>query len=195
MRIAHLFEAPANILNNPQFTSWFGNSKMRNADGTPMVFYHGTSEQPDGGAISTFKRSDDGLLGPGVYFTPARDYAGSYATKEQGYVMPCYLRINNPLVIEFHEDGQEVVFRIGKALEDCFLNSSRGWARRQWEDYSGIGDEEFIDMLKGEGYDGVVLKKGNEIVELTVISPYQIKSAVGNYGNFSTRSAGVHESA
>jgi hypothetical protein len=180
--------------NTPEFKSFFRASKLVK-NNTPIVLYHGTTardEKNPAAAIKTFKPSPDGLLGRGIYLTPDRDYAGTYASQDGGYVIPVYARLVNPLIIQYSPDGEEVVRRIAAALDDNFhtAGAARRWAREQYEDWAGIGDEEFYDML-GD-HDGVMLMKGDEIVELTVLSSAQLKSAIGNNGEY-REYAGIHE--
>jgi hypothetical protein len=78
----------------PAFRRWFGDSKVVDADGKPLVVYHGT-----GNDFSTFMPSDGGEYGAGIYLTPdargASDYA-KYRGRIAPNVMPVYVRITNP---------------------------------------------------------------------------------------------------
>lgn len=190
---------PPSFADTPEFKAWFGASTVVDGAGKPLMLYHGTTAKDDrnaNAAIRAFRPSPDGLLGKGIYLTPDRAYAGSYATQDGGYVLPVYARIVNPLKIQSDPDGEVVVKRIALALEDNFFTKGAAlrWAREQFEDWAGIGDEEFYDMLKGHNmnYDGVMLMDGNEIKELTVLSSFQIKSAIGNNGEY-REYAGIHE--
>ena len=81
-----------------------------NDDGTPKVFYHGTRNQ-----FTTFELQDKPkygrALGDGFYFTPDYDKAFKFAnglfSKGQdrgGIIMPVYLRMQNPYVIQADAD-------------------------------------------------------------------------------------------
>jgi hypothetical protein len=82
----------SNINNN--FWKWFGNSKVINRDGSPMIVYHGTKADFD-----TFKIGKD-IVGSGMFFTPNQDYASNFprkTTKEGSKVMSLYLKLENPI--------------------------------------------------------------------------------------------------
>lgn len=114
-----------------------------------------------------------GLLGPGRYFTGDPAAAGGYGASVGEYS----IKINNPLHIEKadlkNSDAGGVVEAIAKTLyekTDYFMTrgQARTWARQQVEDFAGIGDEEFGDMLRSAGFDSVVLTGNGVIVEANV---------------------------
>lgn len=66
------------ITATPEFRAWFGDSKVVDGDGRPLVVYHGGA-----GGIRVFEPDRAGSVktadwGNGVYFTPARWQAQSY---------------------------------------------------------------------------------------------------------------------
>ncbi len=73
--------------------AWFnavGESTMVNADGTPQVLYHGTTEAGAKGVkAGQFKRSTYGAMGPAVYLGDDAEVAGGY---DQGAVLQVYAR-------------------------------------------------------------------------------------------------------
>jgi hypothetical protein len=76
------------------FRDWFGGSKVVDAEGNPLVVYHGT-----GNDFSTFMPSDMGEYGGGIYVTPDPKGASDYATyrgRTAPNVMPVYVSIKNP---------------------------------------------------------------------------------------------------
>ena len=94
---------------NPKFQKWFGNSKVVDENGNPLVVYHGTSED-----INQFRASDEGALGGGIYFTDDPDAASRFAdrsAKERSNktgqnVMPVYIRIEKMLDVDNITDDQ-----------------------------------------------------------------------------------------
>lgn len=81
--------APRQI-DTPEFMEWFGDSKIVDADGEPLVVYHGTPA----GDITEFSPR-----GGEVWFTSNPDRASTYAEWGQGdgaAVYPVYLSLNNP---------------------------------------------------------------------------------------------------
>jgi hypothetical protein len=73
------------------FRAWFGDSKVVDEAGEPLVVYHGTDKSFD-----QFSKDGVETLGfpdkQGFYFTPDASYAEAYG----GTVMPVYLTIRNP---------------------------------------------------------------------------------------------------
>ena len=84
-RIAKSAEALRN------FYKWFGDSKVVDEQGRPLVVYHGTDAEFDTFDKNiTPKRSN--LLGNGFYFTNQQDKAKWFGKN----IMPVYLKIENP---------------------------------------------------------------------------------------------------
>ena len=77
---------------SPAFKVWFAGSKVVDADGKPLVVYHG------GNLPSTIESgpSRGGLPGEVAYFTSSEFHAGEYSRQDQGKVEKFYLNISNP---------------------------------------------------------------------------------------------------
>ena len=90
--------------NTPEFRAWFKDSKVVDAEGNPLVVYHGTSADFDS-FDTTFLYSGEGAsaTGSGFYFTDSADSANRYSMMKDsgGNVMPVYLSLQNPLFIDF----------------------------------------------------------------------------------------------
>lgn len=101
--------ARAPATDTPAFKRWFGDSKVVDADGNPLVVYHGTGA--DFVAFNpAFMYSGEGAsqTGSGFYFTDNPDSASRYAdlatTKGQpGQVVPVFLSLKKPLFIDFQQ--------------------------------------------------------------------------------------------
>ena len=85
--------APAGVVevatDTPAFKSWFGGSKVVDADGKPMVVYHGTEAEP----FEAFDRAMSGK-GPskvGFWFADDAEFSSIY-----GKNVEVYLSIKNP---------------------------------------------------------------------------------------------------
>lgn len=72
------------------FWKWFGDSKVVDSNGKPLVVYHGTRSDFDKFDLS--KASKNGLLGRGFYFTNNREFASVYGTK----CLSVYVKLINP---------------------------------------------------------------------------------------------------
>lgn len=82
-----------NAKENERFNLWFGNSKVVNTDGSPMIVYHGTSGLRY--EFDEFKFSPF----PAVYFAENKSYSEWFAEARggSGLMYNCFLRCSNPL--------------------------------------------------------------------------------------------------
>lgn len=79
----------------PAFKKWFGDSKVVDSNGDPLVVYHGTIK-----SFNEFNTTDFGaLLGRGSYFTSNESEASSYSGGGTR-VVPAYLAIENPYYVD-----------------------------------------------------------------------------------------------
>ena len=152
------------------FWRWFGDSKVVDAEGRPLVVYHAT--QSDFNEFKTQKIGtsvDFGTLGSGFYFTTSAENASNYArnlntnTGKQGgeSIMPVYLKINNPY------DAQQ-------------LREVSGDSKKE--------SENFTNKNKKKGHDGAKFEWRSDFVWYVAYNPNQIKSAIGNTGSFDPNS-------
>lgn len=72
------------------FKRWFGDSKVVDADGKPLVVYHGSTQD-----ISEFDAAGEGDE-VGAFFTTNPASLSEYTDGDGGNVTPVYLRITNP---------------------------------------------------------------------------------------------------
>lgn len=143
---------------------WFGNSKIRNKDGSPKRMYHGTNA-----AFTAFRVSPGGYYGPGIYFTDNPELASEYAFKPGGYgyrqgisdeieetpnIIAAYLRVENPYIIPAHAQQ----------------------------------NPELTSRAKASGFDGVITTHPGHPFRMVIVhEPWQVKSATGNLGDFDWR--------
>ena len=150
----------------PEFKKWFGNSKIVDEKGEPLVVYHGTDAEFtefDLSLVGTGSFTGNPISKAGIWFSPDKGYAESY-TGEEGEIMPVFLSINKPYITSFNE-----------------LN-----IKLQKEGEINLDEERtklFINKIK-KSHDSLIIKKGDEVREIAVFSPTQIKSATGNVGLF-----------
>lgn len=99
-----LFEAlkAGDITETPEFKQWFGNSKVVDENGMPLIVYHGTTAD-----FSKFNPRRQ----PRNWFTSDHNYANLYAGVDAGdqgiggNVMPLYVSLKNPRIFEASNDG------------------------------------------------------------------------------------------
>lgn len=181
--------------DTPEFKAWFGDSRVVDDGGKPLVVYHGTARNFDSFDIGQAGSAiDAGKLGEGFYFTQASRWADSYATNAakgggDAQVMPVFISIKNPLVL----DGAGDVWAKLRA-------ASERWGIKE----SPVLDEantpnpawakEFSAAAQREGFDGVVLPSKVNQTEYVAFKPEQIKSAIGNSGKFDPNSPSLTDS-
>tara|TARA_R110001592_G_scaffold139139_2_gene358943 strand:- start:3232 stop:4656 length:1425 start_codon:yes stop_codon:yes gene_type:complete len=159
------------ILNNPNFKSWFGDSKVVDENGNPLVVYHGTDNQ-----FNTFNKSTIGdnhwesksdAYGGGFFFTDKKHKAF-----RKNYIMEVYLKIENPYLIKLEDKyGYEV----------DYYNAT---------DKIDINPDRYFQTAKENGNDGIIITtpRGSLYV---VFEPTQIKSAIGNSGEYDTNNPSI----
>jgi hypothetical protein len=140
------------------FKRWFGDSKVVDEKGEPLVVYHGAKQDIEGGIF----RMEKGMLGTGVYFTSSPQEAEFYTSnavwRTDPNIIPAYVSIKNPY-----------------------------FAKDKW-DRGAL-------KAKENGHDGVILMGANGKIEWAIpFAPTQIKSAIGNNGDYSLTNADIRKS-
>jgi hypothetical protein len=155
----------------PEFKAWFGDSKVVDGQGKPLVVYHGTKAD-----IAEFDLSragtgtDSGGWGRGFYFSADPGYAGAYAGRADGSnIVPAYVSLQNPFVVDARE-RTAVIRSLG-------LEVPRGDPTPAWA-------QQLADALTQRGHDGVLVTLDGKPAEIVAFRPEQIKSATGNDGSF-----------
>lgn len=171
------------------FYKWFGDSKVVDEQGRPLVVYHGTKDEFNEFQLKTGKRYDSGHLGTGFYFTNIEQSAKEYSEWKSGYgkerVLPLYLKIQNPLNLK----DKDATFksRAKKAL---------GIKPKKNEGYATITEAEsdaITKAAKEQGYDGIIAPMFSSDGEIyyVVFEPNQIKS-VDNRGTYSSDTGNIY---
>ena len=166
--------------DTPAFKAWFSGSKVVDAQGNPLVVFHGTAHDFDvfdmAKQNSNYGKSYRFDGREGFFFTNSPQEAEDVAGWSAAYLRPpvsgtpglkgenlkpVYLSIQNPYVRKSGGEWTQL------------------WYDRQWKDIQA--------KVKSKGYDGVIIigtgKAANHVM-YAVFSPNQIKSAIGNSGGF-----------
>lgn len=193
VRAADAVALPA--VETPEFKSWFGDSKVVDDAGKPLVVYHGTGASFDAFDPSVVGQSTDaGKLGLGFYFSARPDIASFYAERSKvsrdagPNVMPVYLSMKKPLTFDAAEKGdiwtklrsqsKEWGIELDPVKEAEGNTPNDAWAHA------------FTAAAKEHGYDGVQLKFPDGGHELVAFEPTQIKSRF-NRGAFDKNSPSI----
>lgn len=162
--VSNLDEYDARLTRTPTFKKWFGESKVVDENGDPLVVYHGTTygdiDQflPNGG--KDWQKSLELLLSAkqknepfgymnfrgGAFFSPDPDIASGYTGENKGVVYPVFIKAENPVF--YRDNGKNV---------------------------SGVDPDKTPDAL--------FILTGDRIDEIAVLDPTQVKS-IYNRGTF-----------
>lgn len=192
------FSPPGTPEREENFNRWHGNSKIRDGEGNPLRLYHATPKSFDTFLPGGPNPANEMPSGPATWLSPYPDkqpaghhvggFEGKY--KSGANVMPVHADIRNPLVID------------NKTMRD--------WARQSYAKGSGefplLISPESRKMLLEDGYDGILWagfdatakdeafyddhgigehpSKDEEIIALHPPGRAQIKSAIGNRGQY-----------
>jgi len=158
-----------------RFKKWFGESKVVDAEGKPLVVYHGTNAEFD-----TFRRAYAEGQGTGIYLTANREDAASFADGDKGRVMEVYVNITNPY------NGYGVDYQAAEQT-NAWINAISKDSDLKLDDVLNEGDNLDLrnEILRDLGFDGIVTDNSNGLTsEILAFNPTQIKSAIGNEGTF-----------
>lgn len=165
----------------PAFKRWFGDSKVVDAEGKPLVVYHGSPDlrfiNEDGIFKSPHERYGMGEREGAHWFTPSQETAKTYADPGRAFdfqnaeegVFAAYIKLENPLIIDA--------------------------AGANWRDAQRRGKtSSVINEARANGHDGVIIRNVKDDYNndartrptdtYVVFNSEQIKSATGNNGNF-----------
>jgi ADP-Ribosyltransferase in polyvalent proteins len=141
----------------PEFKKWFGDSKVVDANGDPLVVYHGTT-------AGDFTAFDSSLAGKnfasdknaGHFFinNPTEAYGHDI---DGGRIIPAYLKLENPQIIHANDDDPAQIW---------YTNNSA-----------------YINRQNTLGHDGTIVTSNHGTTMYVVRHPTQIKS-IFNRGTF-----------
>lgn len=123
------------------FRRWFGNSKVVDGDGKPMVLYRGSAFDP------LAQEPGKGVIKPESYFTADPEYAKRY-----GKVNAYYLRIRKPFDVRNTEDAKRLEEFYPKGYK--FAKGHNG--ALDWGELANFDLDEL--RAKYPEYDGIAVK-------------------------------------
>lgn len=174
---------PSPQTQTPEFRRWFGDSKVVDANGNPLVVYHGTAAD-----FTEFSHNRTG-----IYFTDDAGAASEFAEGGESWdlagndttapaVMPAYLSLQNPLVLDAQWQRDNML--------DAWDNGALDWdwgaldvalGKAQKDGYDGAILRGFLDY---SGFDQSGKRSERPYDQFVAFRPNQIKSATGNRGTF-----------
>lgn len=217
----NLLEAATQLSESAKFKSWFGKSVLH-TDGKPHTFYHGTDSDISAFSHAHIGKGTD-QHGAGFYFTNKPETASHYANRSNGEsanVLPVHLRVTKP--IRTNDEKPFTPLQIHKIISSApnhkeslenFGDISRGNYHKVLRDavdsYTDIPKYQAIHTLKNDfygnhhseflhaitdhtGHDAVIDQHEDHVI-VNVFHPNQIKSAIGNSGQYSKKSDNITE--
>jgi len=150
-----------NQTETPAFKRWFGDSKVVDAEGKPLVVYHGTQTEVD---FESFKRSPGDI---GIHFGDAGQANDrvSYTNKfgsdyTNPRLIPVYLSIKNPL--RLRDAGSWNADNLKGTLLELFPNDAVRIGP-EWSKKGLSSTKDIREFLQSKGYDGVVYRNTGEV--------------------------------
>ena len=77
-----------NVINTPEFKRWFGNSRVVDKHGNPMMVFHGTSSDNN---FTAFRKKQSG-----IWFAKNSENAHPGNASSENRIIPAYLSLQNP---------------------------------------------------------------------------------------------------
>jgi hypothetical protein len=188
-----------------EFKQFFGDSKVVDENGDPLVVYHGTTK--DFNEFIIAKKANRGNNPDGFYFTSSANEASEYAqSKDNASVMPVFLNIENPFVGD-SPVNQAMVNQFEKELRKDNPNLGDSWIKEKLETFKERGKRKnrwfpeifpnitfptnaMTRVLEAGGYDGF-RDGGNHWM---AVNSNQVKSATGNIGTYDRKNPDIRYS-
>ncbi len=179
------------------FHKWFGDSKAVDDKGRPQVLYHGTTSD-----IPAFDKEhigkNFGLDSHGFFFTSSPHKAARYADtnsqwalatgkvdappKEGSNITPVHVSIKNPLTLQHYTWMYDTNPKV--EIDDQGISIT---------DYFDDNRHSIIHHAKQDNHDGILFHHNGDHLVIP-FEPHQIKSAIGNTGEFHPNKTNITES-
>lgn len=147
-------------IDTPEFKKWFGNSKVTDEAGAPLVVYHGTKGDFD---VFKARRGDVGIhFGTAGQANDRMDYKFGRQVDEDitgTNVMPVYLKITKPLRLDDLGFWDAENLEYGLEKSSLFGKDELKGAKAY---NSATHLKNLKDLIKSKGYDGIVYKNTGE---------------------------------
>lgn len=174
------YQAPnTEITKSAAFKEWFGDSKVVDEDGKPLVVYHGTRS-----VFDIFDKDQKGKASTGAkvgfWFTETETFAKSFAEdiwygdEKKSIVMPVYLSMKNPKIYEPKIIEKEAKQKINEKIKSIKNDIKELTEQRNEEfakTYSWAGMKIFNDKI--EKMDKKLKKAENDYAELRYNDSYE----------------------
>ena len=216
------FAKDAEITENENFMKWFGDSKVVDSEGKPLVAYHGTRNMD----FDTFDKSRIGstgrYAGSGFNFAISEGAANMYKGRD-GRIMPVYLRAESPIsdteLTLTRKQIADALRKIDDGIDNNDSTAASLYYGKTYEDslrgavdflmglsndadvYSSISmngnDEAVISAFEDLGYDSVIWHEENDGVktdnmQYVVVFEPNQIKSINNNGQFSRTNDNIY---
>lgn len=145
------------MVNDRKFQEWFGDSKITDKNGEPMVVYHGTDADFESFDDSKLQQNFGSKVGRGIFFTESLKYAEGYGKN----IIRAYLKVENPYIFDSYHKLYHYTENPGNKIT----------SRLQSYEYF---TKDMSEKLKYLGHDGTVYEFQDIMAEISVFSSEQI---------------------
>ena len=148
------------LVYTPTFKQWFGDSKVVDKNGEPLIVYHGSPSKHDVFKTIDENAKEDRFKHTGAIFTTDKSYTEAFGNN----LYPVFLNIKNP---KYFSDSVGINSTLVATMYEKLTK----------EEHDGIiGQDALLD-----------LDHQSEGQEYVVFEPNQIKHALENIGSFATK--------
>ena len=164
-------------IESPEFRNWFGESKVVDAGGKPLVLTHTTNSPWE--VFDMDKARDSAVWGKGIYLSFDTPWKG----EKNSNAMKLYVKAEN-------------ILDVTQPLTEEARAKLSAYAGREVDAVPFFTMEKRNGSVtagaKAAGFDGIIHNgPGGTGKHLVVFDPTQIKSAIGNNGNYDPNDANI----
>lgn len=161
------------------FKKWFGDSKVVDAQGKPMVVYHGGTFGDPGNTTPNANKNR------AFWVTPSKKLAAE-GYQRGGNLTEMYTNIKNPA--DLTAMAAELLLIYNADTELMSENPDAGWTEADGD----IADNAYLLANSGDvlahltklGYDSLTVEENPGVWSFGILDPRNVKSAIGNDGTF-----------
>lgn len=139
------------VVEHADLMSWFGQSKVLDDDGNPLIVYHGTFKTFD--TFESGHKNGWSNAREGFYFTPDEEAANEFGT-----VSAYYLKMVNPADLRYYKSKHVVDNIISHMPPDVAASYDTGESVSMMSSHGYFQQPEFVDAAKVAGYDGIIIE-------------------------------------
>ena len=180
----------------------FGETKLLNPDGSPMVLYHGSPKKFDAFDESMFQLGDSGFSGSGIYTTPSKVNAESYTVSgtrfHDGEIEPTlyefYGRGNNPITSKqlIDNSGGDIGFgKVGELIDKNLPTDLFNFHRKGTPKIEQLLDYDVAIKNQSRGVSNI--RPIQDAWEIVFPTNKQLKSSIGNNGMFDMTNPNIYK--